>query len=97
MWNSVQVALVAYQIWGLNYLILGILGTFATFQSLTDRWAGGKLFTREIAWLTYGLTALYVFVVYVVPTISLQLLIGIVVVAALVAIAIWSTTWDTGE
>lgn len=64
-----------------------LLVGFAFLQSLPNDWAGGKLFSRKAAWLTYILTAVYVMVVFVAPFVGYGVVLALVVIFALLFIA----------
>lgn len=65
-----------------------LLVGFSLLQSLPNNWAGGKLFTRKIAWITYSITALYVLVVFVIPFVGWTVGIAMIIVLTLVIAAI---------
>ena len=65
-----------------------LLVAFSILQSLPKEWAGGKLFTRKRAWITYLITALYVIVVFIIPFVGWKVGIPLLIVIFLLFIAL---------
>lgn len=75
---------------GILFVVMSVL------QSLNDEWAGGKLFTRTKAWITYGLTAMYIMVVFVIPFVGWAVGIPLIIVIALLFAALKAReNWKT--
>lgn len=87
---------IALQAW-LQYLTsfwwvrgLGMIAAFwILMQLLSNTWAGGYLFDRKFAWISSMIAAIVVFVVFVLPWVTWQLLLGIVGTAVLVGLAVF--------
>lgn len=56
-------------------------------QILPNSWAGGRLFDRKFAWISCAVAATIVCLVFVVPWISWQLLVGIIATACLAGLS----------
>lgn len=73
----------------------GMIGIFwLLMQLLPPEWAGGRLFRRRGFWVSSSIAALVVFVVFVLPWITWQLILGTLGVAAFVGLAVWARTWE---
>ncbi len=70
---------------------IGMIAAFwIVMQLLPNEWAGGKLFDRKFAWISSAIAAVLVFLIFVLPWITWQLLLGIVVTAIFVGITMYA-------
>jgi hypothetical protein len=59
-------------------------------RDLPNDLAGGKLFDRAGAWITTGIATIIVFLIFVLPWVTWQLLIGIILVLLLAALTAYA-------
>lgn len=69
-----------------------IAGFWILMQLLPNDWAGGHLFDRAYAWITTALATVIVFVIFVLPWVTWQLLVAIVVCALLAGLTWYART-----
>jgi hypothetical protein len=69
---------------GIGILLLG----FTILQLMPETWAGGKLFSRKMLFVTLFLDATWIYLVFVSPFVPVFVTIPLIVVAGLVILAI---------
>ncbi len=65
-----------------------LLVFFSILQSLPNTWAGGAIFSRKWAWITYVVTSAYVLIIFVIPFVGWKIGIALVIVILLLLAAI---------
>ena len=74
---------------------IGMIAVFwILMQLLPNDWAGGVLFERKGFWISSSISALAIFLIFVVPYITWMLLVGLLGTAALIVLAVWAySSW----
>ena len=85
--------LVNWIIWfnqfGVAHVIVTLTLTWIILLALPDDWAGLKLFENKNAWVAPLILAVLSFIFLVIPIISWQLCVGIVITAILIGLTFW--------